>query len=102
MIPPLDIAFKYTEESIARCRQLADFLKKRQEIEDEYAKALRKKKESSGRMDSLRGCRQAVQIRVAEAAKEARLVCSSGADQDGGERGRLADDAVANVQRTMH
>ena len=42
MIQPLDIAFKYTEESIQKCRQLADFLKKRQEIEEEYAKSLSK------------------------------------------------------------
>ncbi len=39
----LNLAFKYTEESVEKCRQLADFLKKRQEIEDEYAKSLSKK-----------------------------------------------------------
>lgn len=38
----LNLAFKYTEESIEKCRQLAEFLKKRQEIEDEYAKSLSK------------------------------------------------------------
>ena len=39
----LNLAFKYTEESVEKCKQLADFLKKRQEIEDEYAKSLSKK-----------------------------------------------------------
>lgn len=38
----LNLAFKYTEESIEKCRQLAEFLRKRQEIEDEYAKSLSK------------------------------------------------------------
>lgn len=38
----LNLAFKYTEESVEKCKQLADFLKKRQEIEDEYAKSLSK------------------------------------------------------------
>lgn len=38
----LNLAFKYTEESVEKCKQLAEFLKKRQEIEDEYAKSLRK------------------------------------------------------------
>ena len=36
----LNLAFKYTEESVEKCKQMADFLKKRQEIEDEYAKSL--------------------------------------------------------------
>lgn len=34
-------ATKYTAESIAKCHQLADFIRKRQEIEEQYAKALR-------------------------------------------------------------
>ena len=37
----LNLAFKYSEQSIEKCKQLAEFLKKRQEIEDEYSKALR-------------------------------------------------------------
>lgn len=36
----LNLAFKYSEEGVEKCKQLADFLKKRQEIEDEYAKSL--------------------------------------------------------------
>lgn len=38
----LSLAFKYTEQSVEKCKQLAEFLKKRQEIEDEYSKALSK------------------------------------------------------------
>jgi hypothetical protein len=35
-------AASYTQESIGRCKHLAEFIKKRQQIEDEYAKALRR------------------------------------------------------------
>lgn len=42
----LNLAFKYTEESVEKCKQLSEFLKKRQEIEDEYAKSLSKRAES--------------------------------------------------------
>ncbi len=35
-------ACKYVADSVDRCRQMAQFIKKRQAIEDEYAKSLRK------------------------------------------------------------
>lgn len=35
-------AAKYTADSIQRCQHLAEFIKKRQAIEEEYARALRK------------------------------------------------------------
>lgn len=32
----------YTQDSIQRCQHLAEFIKKRQAIEEDYARALRK------------------------------------------------------------
>ena len=49
----LNLAFKYTEDSVEKCRQLADFLRKRQEIEDEYAKSLSKNALLEGSLFSL-------------------------------------------------
>lgn len=46
-------ATKYTAESLGKCHQLADFIRKRQEIEEQYAKALRMTGESD-RLGSVR------------------------------------------------
>lgn len=68
----LNLAFKYTEESVEKCKQLADFLKKRQEIEDEYAKSLSKHQWSIRHVNGL--FRKVMQISFIETFKETKLV----------------------------
>ena len=69
----LNLAFKYSEESVEKCKQLADFLKKRQEIEDEYAKSL-SKNQRNGIILIFQQNRKVMQISFIETIKETKLV----------------------------
>lgn len=67
-----EAAAKYTQDSIESCQQLVQFLRRRQQIEEEYAKSLRKHslEEFALFIFILRG-RQVVQVRLPDPLQSA-------------------------------